>query len=454
MDQTFLADFETEIWELSACQPHPENPRRHPKKGKPKWEALRKSLQFDYFDPMVVNRRNGMLVSGHLRREMLLDLGETRARVVVKDYDEATHKARMIAANTLIGEWEETMLAKLAGELEGGGIDASLLGLTEKDMMNLLDGPVTIDDTEQVEELKSKAEQLLEKWQVKPGHMYQIGPHRLLCGRCESPDNWQLLLGDGQADMIWCDPPYNVAYDAAQRKRNKLHTEAGSKTNIVPQTILNDDMPRGEYAELLNAWLGTGIARLKPGGAIYIAHADSFGLETRQAAAAAGAYIAQCLVWVKQAFTLGRQDYQWQHEPILYGWKTGAAHHWQGGFSQSTIIDEAVDLKKLSKGELITMINHLRNATDTSIIREPRNVVSDLHPTVKPVRLVARQIWNSSRRGETVLELFGGSGTTLAAAEQTGRRCVATELDPKFCAVILERMSSYGLSIEKLPGLN
>lgn len=447
MDQAFLADFETEIWELSACLPHEENPRRHPKKGKPKWEALRKSLQFDYFDPMVVNRRNGRLVSGHLRREMLLDLGETRARVVVKDYDEATHKARMIAANTLIGEWEETMLAKLAGELETGGIDASLLGLTEKDMMNLLDGPVTIDDTEQAEELKSKAEQLLEKWQVKPGDLYQIGAHRLLCGRCESTDNWQRLLGDGQADMMWIDPPYNVAYDGARLKGVK------TKTELRPQTILNDDMPRGEYVELLNAWLGTGLSRLKPGGAIYIAHADSFGMETRQAAVAAGAYIAQCLIWVKQAFTLGRQDYQWQHEPIFYGWKTGAAHHWQGGFSQSTIIDDATDLKKLSKGELITMINHLRNATDTSVIREPRNTVSDLHPTMKPVRLVARQIWNSSRRGETVLELFGGSGTTLAAAEQTGRRCVATELDPKFCAVILERLSSYGLTIEKQHGL-
>lgn len=453
METPILADFKTEIWELASSLPHPQNPRKHPKKGSPKWEALRRSVQHDWFDPAVVNRRNGMIVSGHMRREILIDLGETRWRVVVKDYDEATHKARMIAANTLIGDWEEKLLSQLVGELESGGFDAALLGLTEKDMAALTDGPEVVDDDEVAEELISKAEQLQAKWMVQPGDMYQIGPHRLLCGRCESPDHWQRLLGDGQSDMIWCDPPYNVAYDAAQRKRNKLHAADGTRP-VAPQTILNDDMSREDYAEELKAWLATGVARLKPGGAIYIAHADSFGLETRAAATAAGAYIAQCLIWVKQAFTLGRQDYQWQHEPILYGWRTGAAHHWQGGFSQATVIDEEQDLKKLSKGELITMINHLRNASDTTVVREPRNVVSDLHPTVKPVRLVARHIWNSSRRGETVQEMFNGSGTTMAAAEQTGRRCVSTELDPKFVAVGLERMSAYGLTIEKVPALN
>lgn len=453
VDEPILADFETEVWELSACLPHPENPRKHPKKGKPKWEALRKSLQHDYFDPLVVNKRNGLLVSGHMRREILLDLGETRARVIVKNYDDATHKARMIAANTLLGEWEETLLAQLAGELEAGGFDAAILGLTEKEMSALVECPATVDDTEQAEELMSKAELLQQKWKVQPGDMYQVGVHRLLCGRCESADNWQLLFGDDLADVVWCDPPYNVAYDASMKKRNKVHEADGTRP-IKPVTILNDDMPREKYAEELRAWLSAGVARLKPGGAIYIAHAESYGLETRAAAVAAGAYIAQCLIWVKQAFTLGRQDHQWQHEPILYGWKPGASHHWQGGFSQSTVIDDESDLKGLSKSELITLVNHLRNASDGTVIREPRNVVSDLHPTVKPVRLVARQLWNSSRRGEKVLELFNGSGTTMAAAEQLKRKCRSTELDPKYVAVGLERMSAYGLTIEKIHTLN
>jgi len=404
--------------------------------------------------PLTWNRRNGYLVSGHFRLKVMIEMGYTHVDVSVVDVDEATHYAMMIAANRLLGEWEKELLAQLATEIDAAGLDAALALYDQKALLALVACPVDADDSEQTEELISKAEQLQQKWQVQPGDLYQIGPHRLLCGACESPDNWDRLLGGALADMIWCDPPYNVAYDAVQRKRDKIHASTGAAPNIKPQGILNDDMPRAEYGEVLKAWLGMGASRLKPGGAVYIAHADSFGLETRAAAAAAGLYIAQCLIWVKQGFTLGRQDYQWQHEPILYGWKTGAGHYWQGGYSQATVIDEGIDLKKLSKPELITMVNHLRNAADTSVIREPRNTCSDLHPTVKPVRLVARQIWSSSRRDDTVLELFGGSGTTMAAAEQTGRRCVATELDPKFCAVILERMTNLGLQAEKTSTLN
>lgn len=433
---------------------HARNPRTHAEPGSPIWGILRRSIEHSYFMPLVWNRRNGCLVSGHFRLKVMIEMGYTHVDVSVVDVDEATHLAMMIAANRLLGEWEKEMLAQLATEIDAAGLDAALALYDEKALLALVECPVTSDDTAQTEELLSKAEHLQEKWQVQPGDGYQIGPHRLRCGACESPDNWQWLLGDGLADLMWCDPPYNVKYDASQRKRDKIHAATGASPVIKPQAILNDDMPRAEYGELLKAWLGMGASRLKPGGAVYIAHADSFGLETRTAAAAAGLYIAQCLIWVKQSFTLGRQDYQWQHEPVLYGWKTGAGHYWQGGYSQATVIDESTDLKKLSKGELITMINHLRNAADTSVIREPRNTCSDLHPTVKPVRLVARQIWSSSRRGDTVLELFGGSGTTMAAAEATGRRCVATELDPKFCAVILERMTILGLQAEKFTPQN
>jgi len=447
-----IAAIETARLPIEQIKLHPRNPRKHPEPGSPIWEILKRSLEHAYFEPLVWNRRNGCLVSGHFRLKVLTEMGFTLVDVSVLDIDEATHYALMIAANRLLGEWEEAVLASLAKEIDEAGLDAALALYDHKALLALVECPVTDDDTEQTEELLSKAEQLQAKWQVQPGDCFQIGPHRLLCGRCESSDNWQLLLGDGLADMLWCDPPYNVKYDASQRKRDKIHAASGATPVIKPQTILNDDLPREEYGELLKAWFATGGARLKPGAAAYIAHADSFGLETRLAAREAGLYIAQCLIWVKQAWTLGRQDYEWQHEPILYGWKTGAGHYWQGGYSQSTVIDYDVDLKKLSKGELITLINHLRNAADTSVIREPRNVCSDLHPTIKPTRLVARQIWNSSKRGDTVLEMFGGSGTTLAAAEQTGRRCVATELDPKFASVILERMTSLGLHVEKLNG--
>jgi DNA modification methylase len=219
---------------------------------------------------------------------------------------------------------------------------------------------------------------------------------------------------------------------------------------VKPQALLNDQMSDKKYAGMLRKWFGAAALHLKPGAPVYIAHADSKRCLNEAAAIEAGFYIAQTIIWVKQAFTLGRQDYQWQHEPILYGWKPGAAHYWQGGFCQATVIDEEQQLAKLSKAQLVALVNELRNARESTVVREPRQNSDGLHPTIKPLRLVARQVWNSSRRGDTVLELFGGSGTTLAAAEQTGRVCAATELDPKYCAVILERMSAYGLSIEKV----
>lgn len=444
-----VASFEKSRLPIGELKLHPRNPRKHPKKDSALWQVMVKSLEVDYFDPIVWNKRNGCLVSGHLRLKVLQEMGFTHVDVVVVDYDEVLHYARMIAANRFLGDWEEEILASLAREIEAGGLDSALAGYDHKAFMALFSCPPVLNDDEATEEMVSKAELLQEKWQVQPGDLYQIGNHRLLCGDCSSQDNWQRLLGGALADMVWCDPPYNVAYDAAQRKRNKLHASRGTKDHIKPQTILNDSMPEDKYADFLKDWFSAASANSKPGAAVYIAHADSFGLPTRAAAKHAGFYIAQTLVWVKQAWTLGRQDYQWQHEPILYGWKTGAGHHWQGGFKQSTVIDDEVVLTKKSKPELIAIINDLRNARDTTIVREPRNVVSDLHPTIKPVQLVARHVWNSSRREETVLELFNGSGTTMAACEQTGRRCVSTELDPKFVAVGLERMATLGLPITK-----
>ncbi len=411
---------------------------------------MRKSLAEDYFDPIVWNRRNGCLVSGHLRLKVFTELTFTHIDVVVVDYDESIHYARMIAANRILGEWEETILKSLASEIEMAGIDAALAGYDHKAFLAMLECPAVPDDTTNAEEMMSKAEQLQEKWKVEIGDLYQIGRHRLLCGDCSSQDNWQCLLEGSLADMTWTDPPYNVDYDAAQRKRDKLHKEHGTANHIKPQKILNDHMSEEEYAAALIVWLSAAGVNTKAGGAVYIAHADCFGLATRAAAKAASFNITQCLVWVKQAWTLGRQDYQWQHEPILYGWKTGAGHFWQGGYKQSTVIDEEPKLAKKSKPELIAIINDLRNARDTTIVREPRNVVSDLHPTVKPIHLVSRHIWNSSHRGDTVLELFSGSGTTMAACEHIGRRCVATELDPKYCAVILERLTALGLAAEKI----
>lgn len=446
-----IASIDLRRFKVSDLKPHPRNPREHPKPGSPLWEVLKRSLDHDYFDPLVWNESNGFLVSGHLRLKLLAELGFALVDVSVVNYTEEVHYARMIAANKPLGEFEEQILAALATDIEAAGLDVALAGFEHKALLAMLEPPSVTDDSDQTEELVSKADELQKKWLVQPGDLYNIGNHRLLCGDCGSLDNWALLLEGRLADLVWTDPPYNVKYESIQERRNELKREKGSTPHTVPQPILNDDLSDKEYSEKLKVWFAAAFAMAKPGAAIYIAHADSYRVENELAAEGAGWSIHQNIVWVKNAFTLGRQDYQWQHEPVLYGWKSGASHHWQGGYRQSTIIDDHVDLKKLGKPDLIALINDLRNSLDTTVVREPRNTGNGLHPTVKPVRLVARHIWNSSRRGETVLELFSGSGTTIAAAEQLGRRCVATELKPEYCAVNLERFSLLGLPIEKAP---
>ncbi|HRQ87538.1 MAG TPA: hypothetical protein PLA50_02000, partial [Bacteroidia bacterium] len=166
-------------WKLASVRPHPKNPRKHPKKGTPRWDALRESLAHDYFDPLVLNTRNGMLVSGHFRRVLLLDLGVEEVDLVEVDYDEPTHYARMIAANRQAGEFEEELLAGLAKEIESSGLSAGLAGFDEKEFASLLEGPEPVDDTEEAERLATKADELQDQWQVRPGDLFQIGSHRL-----------------------------------------------------------------------------------------------------------------------------------------------------------------------------------------------------------------------------------------------------------------------------------
>lgn len=436
---------------LRDLQSHEAAPRDHPAEGSPAWDTLAKSLEFDYFLPLIWNQRNGKLVAGDLRRKILLSMGFSHADVGVVDYDEETHKARMVAANSHSGDWNNELLVALARDVEKAGLDPALALWKPQDLAALLEGPTIADDGTEAGELVSKAEKLQEKWQVRLGDLFQIGPHRLLCGDCTKLENWHLLLEGRQADMIWTDPPYNVNYDSIQTRRMELLRAKGNTPHTVAEPILNDHMSDAAYAAFLKAAFTAAFSILRPGGACYIAHADSQGLTNRSAAAEAGFHIAQTIVWVKSAFTLGRQDYQWQHEPILYGWKPGAGHYWQGGYRQTTVLDDEIGkLHKKPKNELIAIINDLLNARDTTVTREPRNTGNGLHPTIKPLPLVARQVWNSSRRTETVAEFFSGSGTTLVAAEQTGRRAVATDLEPKFCAVTLERLTAHGLEARLL----
>ena len=230
------------------------------------------------------------------------------------------------------------------------------------------------------------------------GKVYQLGEHRLMCGDSTKMEDIAELMGDELADMLLTDPPYNVAY-------------VGKTADAL--TIKNDSMEDSQFRAFLVDAFKSATEHLKPGGAFYIWHADSEGYNFRGACHDIGLQVRQCLVWKKNSLVLGRQDYQWIHEPCLYGWKDGAGHYF---------IDDR---------------------TLTTIIEEDKPARSEDHPTMKPIKLFARQIANSSKPGEIVLDTFGGSGTTLIACEQTGRKCRTMELDEHYCDVIRRRWAEF-----------
>lgn len=231
-------------------------------------------------------------------------------------------------------------------------------------------------------------------------------------------------MGDQEADLLLTDPPYNINYEGT----------AG--------TIINDNMMDGEFREFLSKVFSNARDVMRPGAAFYIWHADNEGYNFRGACRDAGLQVRQCLIWRKHTFTLGRQDYQWIHEPCLYGWKDGAAHYFINDRKQHTVYEnpELIDFHNMKKDELIALLDDLySDLVPKSVIDENRPMKSELHPTMKPIKLMARQISNSTKPGQIVLDLFGGSGSTLIAAEQLGRTCYTMELDPKYADVIIRR---------------
>lgn len=261
---------------------------------------------------------------------------------------------------------------------------------------------------------------------TKPGDILRLGEHRLMCGDSTDSASVERLMGGEMADLLLTDPPYNVDYEGGTKDKMK---------------IANDNMSEGAFIGFLTSAFRAAGRVLKPGGAFYIWHANTKACEVATALRATDLAWKQTLIWVKNVLVLGRQDYQWKHEPCLYGWKEGAAHYFTFDRTMETVQEDAgVDYRKLKKEELLQVVLRLTADTvPTTVIRENRPFRSELHPTMKPVRLFGRLIRNSSRPGETVLDTFGGSGTTLIAAEQLGRKAYLMELDPHYCDVIIAR---------------
>lgn len=281
------------------------------------------------------------------------------------------------------------------------------------------------DGEEEYEELMAGVEK--SEPRSKVGQLWQLGKHRLMVGDSTSTADIDKLTGGEMMHLCVTDPPYNINY------------EGGTEDKL---TIMNDSMDDRSFHNFLLGFYEQMLRVLRPGASFYIFHADSEGLNFRGALKEAGGQLRQTLIWVKNSMTLGRQDYQWRHEPCLYGWKEGAGHYFVNDRCQTTVFENTADPESMTREELVQLATFLQaklEAVHSSIIREKKPARNDLHPTMKPVPLCAKLIQNSSKRGDNVIDFFGGSGSTLMACEETGRNCYTIELDPKYADAIITR---------------
>lgn len=439
-------DIRIENKNINDLVPSDYNPRLDLQPGDPDYEKLKRSIQeFGLVEPIVFNERTGRVVGGHQRLKVLRELGWNEVPVSVVDLDEAHEKALNVALNKIEGDWDNYKLKELLEELDTGLIDVSLTGFDEDEIEDLMtqfyveeEGEVkedNFDADEAVEEIEEPVSQL--------GDIWQLGKHRLMVGDATSGDDVLKLMNGKQADLVFTDPPYNVDYEGSDGKK-----------------IKNDKMEDSAFYQFLFDAFVAMYTVMKEGSPIYVCHADSEGRNFRNAFEDAGFLMKQTIVWVKNTLVLGRQDYQWKHEPILYGWKPGAAHKWYGGRKETTVFEDPVDLVidknkdhsilTFSNGERSVVVKvpkyeiiHVGDESETTVWRFEKPRKNAEHPTMKPISLCAKAIMNSSKPGDIVLDPFGGSGSTLIACEQTGRSCHMMEYDPVYADVIIRRWETF-----------
>lgn len=371
--------------------PYDRNPRRNDMAVDDVAESME---QVGYITPIVIDE-NRQILAGETRCKALKKRRVKRDKVLqVFGLTEEQKKKYRLLDNKVgeIAEWDAELLAGELEEVDFGdfdfGFDDLMAELT--DSSDISDNPLSpaVDDDHDIV--------LPEEPKAKRGDIYQLGAHRLMCGDSTDPADVARLMGGTQADLLITDPPYNVNYEGG--------------TGL---TIQNDNMEDAEFRKFLRDAFQCADSAMKPGAAFYIWHADSEGYNFRGACHDIGWQVRQCLIWNKNALVLGRQDYQWKHEPCLYGWKAGAAHTWLNDRTQTTVLD----FDKPSR--------------------------SDIHPTMKPIGLFDYQIRNSCPVGGAVLDLFNGSGTTIMACEQNGRSAYTMELDPRYVDAAIERWESF-----------
>ena len=384
-------------WPTARLVPYARNARTHSEEQVAQIAAS--IVDFGFTNPILAGS-DGVIVAGHGRLAAAQKLGLDTVPVVVLDHLTPTQRRALIIADNRIAEnagWDDAMLRIELQSLQEDGFNLDITGFDADALAELMAGEeTTVDGNTDEDAVPEVSETPISR----PGDIWVLGEHRLLCGDSTVAESYDRLMQGEQADMVFTDPPYNVDYA----------NSAKDKMRGTDRPILNDNLGDGFYDFLL--------AALTPmlqhcAGATYIAMSSSELDTLQQAFRAAGGKWSTFIIWAKHTFTLGRADYQRQYEPILYGWPEGQNRHWCGDRDQS----------------------------DVWAIKKPQK--NDLHPTMKPVELVERALRNSSRPGDTVLDPFGGSGTTLIAAEKSGRKTRMIELDPKYCDVIVRRWQDF-----------
>lgn len=397
--------------DTKSLKPYERNPRDNDKAVDAVAESIK---EFGFLQPIVIDK-DGVIAAGHTRLKAAEKLGLEQVPVVMADeLTEEQIKAFRLADNKTaeLADWNFVLL------------DEELASFEEIDMTKFGFDPLEMaDEAEAVEDDYIEPDKL--PGFAKPGGYYKLGEHRLICGDSTDKDVLGKLCEE-PADLMITDPPYNVNYEGKGRVRKRIE---------------NDNMDDENFFMFLVDAFKAADDSMKLGAGFYIWHGDGKSTSFRVALENTNLLLRQTIIWVKSQFVLGRQDYQWQHEPCLYGWKEGAGHYFIDDRKQSTVFEDArPNIAQMSKAEMRELLETIyEDKVSTTVLHEKKPSISELHPTMKPVPLIGRLVKNSSRPGEIVLDPFGGSGTTLIACEQLGRRCRMVELDPHYCDVIIDR---------------
>lgn len=395
---------------IAELTPYERNARTH---SDEQLDKIKNSInEFGFVSPVIIDEDN-MILAGHGRVEAARMAGLTEVPYrQVTNLTEDQKKAYILADNKLsdMAGWDLDLLNEELATIELDMADFGFDEISEEDVK-------IIEDDFDEEEDKVEAV-------AKTGELYQLGEHRLLCGDSTSEEDVYRLMNGQLADLAQTDPPYNV-----------------DVSNSDGLTIENDNMSELEFVDFIDAAFYNLSRSLKEGGAFYVWHATRSVVAFKTALESNSLEVKQELIWNKSQLVMGRQDYQWKHEPCFYGWKSGASHYFINDRTQTTVIDQKpLELDALTKEQAVKLLKKvLTIEKDSTVVNFDKPKHNDLHPTMKPLDLIAYQIKNSSRKGEIVLDLFGGSGSTMMACEQLGRKCYMMEYDPHYVDVIIAR---------------